>query len=115
MTKENALLLLRGWRDKRSNALITASFSDCAEYILTKGRVLDVSDKTLTVGDSGSTFTFRISSSQVSFKYAEPREFSNFDSSTMSDEARCASSLVVIFGVLGRMILLEVFDKDNED
>ncbi len=111
MNKEMALLLLRGWRDKRSNALITASFSDCAEYIA-KGKVLEVSEESFAVGDSSSTFKFVLSSPHVSFKYAEPREFPDFDSSKMSEEQLRASTLVVTLGILGRVLLLELSTEE---
>jgi hypothetical protein len=107
VNKEIALLLLRGWRDNRSIALIHASFSDCAEFIC-KGRVLKVSDSSFVVGDSATTLQIAVSSPAVSFKYAEPREFPDFDAGRMSEKELCSSSLVVTLGVLGRVILLVV-------
>ena len=107
MNTEDALLLLRGWRDRRSTALIKASFSDCAEYIA-KGTVLEVTDSGFAVGTADSALTVSASSPHVSFEYREPRDSPDFDSSSMSDEQRTASTLVVKLGPIGRVFLYEL-------
>ena len=76
MRPEDAILIIRGWLDNKSDLLLSASminfsvYSKCRVVAVDKGKI-----KLQPIEDGAAMFSFSVDSAHLELKYSELREF----------------------------------------
>ena len=96
MSHEEVRLLMNGWLDQQSQLRVVGQLWGVNFVLLC--RIAFVSDSAIGLATSDGGITVDISEPGTEFKYAQPREFSEFASKHgLTDEQKLASSLIVLF------------------
>jgi hypothetical protein len=97
MTPEDALLIIRGWLDSKSELMLSASMINFSVY--SRCRVVSVVGGTVTlwpVKDGAAAFSFSVDSPHLEIKYSELREFKGKSGlENVPEDAWLKSALVV--------------------
>lgn len=76
ITPEDATLIIKGWQERNSDLLLSASMINFSVYAKCRVVSLDGGNVTLwSIGKDSAVFTFSVASKHVSLKYSEMRDF----------------------------------------